>query len=105
MLRCDLRAAICAGASLAMLVGSGAALAQTAPPQTAPSQVTPQTLRPEAAPGEGPIVLPGPAPVTPAAGDGDLTVVLGDVRFEGAFPELFAASEAVIGRASCRERV
>ncbi len=80
-----------------MLVGSGAALAQTAPPQTAPSQVTPQTLRPEAVPGEGPIVLPGPAPLAPAAGDGNLTVVVGDVRFEGAFPELFPASEAVIG--------
>jgi len=35
--------------------------------------------------------------LAPAAGDGNLTVVVGDVRFEGAFPELFPASEAVIG--------
>jgi hemolysin activation/secretion protein len=82
-----------------MLVGSAAALAQTtAPPQTVPSQVTPQTLRPEAVPDERSIVLPGPSPLAPAAGDSSLTVEVDDVRLEGGFPELAPASAAVTGK-------
>ena len=82
-----------------MLVGSAAARAQTtAPGQTAPSQVTPQTLRPRAAPDDQTVVLPGPSATAPAAGNSTLTVEVGDVQLQDAFPELAAASEAVIGK-------
>ena len=96
--RC-LHAAIWAGTSVGMLVGSVAAVAQTtAPGQTAPSQVTPQTLRPRAAPDDQAIVLPGPSATVPAGANSSLTVEVGDVQVQGAFPELAAASDAVIGK-------
>jgi hemolysin activation/secretion protein len=88
---------MCVGAGIGMLAGSATALAQTtAPNQTAPSQLTPQTLRPEAAPNQQSIVLPGPTAMGPAAGDRNLTVMVGEVQLEGAFAELTAAGEAVV---------
>src|SRR3954462_12858921 len=100
--RC-LHAAIWAGTSFGMLVGSAAALAQTTTPgQTAPSQVTPQTLRPRAIPDDQAIVLPGPSATAPAAGNSSLTVEVGEVQMQGAFPELAAASETVIGKVRYR---
>lgn len=97
MLSGYLHAVICAGLSLGMLVGSAAALAQTtAPGQPVPSQVTPQTLRPESVPNDQVIVLPGPSATAPAAANSGLTVAVGDVRLQDAFPELAAASDAVI---------
>jgi hemolysin activation/secretion protein len=80
-----------------MLVGSAAALAQTTAP-AAPSQVTPQTLRPRAAPDDQTIVLPGPSATAPAAANSSLTVEIGDVQVQGAFPELAVASDAVTGK-------
>ena len=83
--RC-LHAAIWAGTSVAMLVGSAAGLAQTtAPSQTAPSQVTPQTLRPSAAPDDQAIVLPKPSGTAPAGANSSLTVEVGDVQLHGSF--------------------
>jgi hemolysin activation/secretion protein len=93
MLRRYLRAGICVGASLGILVGS-AAHAQS----TAPSQFTPQNLRPETMPGSQAIVLPGPSAIAPAAGDSGLAVTVGDVQLEGAFPELASASAALTGK-------
>jgi hemolysin activation/secretion protein len=95
--RC-LHAAIWAGTSVGMLVGSAAGLAQTAPNQPAPSQVTPQTLRPRAVPDDQAIVMPKPSATTPAGGNSSLTVEIGDAQTQGAFPELAAASEAVIAK-------
>ena len=93
--RC-LHAAIWAGTSLGTVVGSVAALAQTTA-QTVPSQVTPQTLRPKAVPDVQAIVLPGSSATVPAAGNGSLTVEVGDVQIQNAFADLAVASEAVIG--------
>jgi hemolysin activation/secretion protein len=97
MLRCLPHAAICVGASIGLLVDAAALRAQTTTPTlTAPSQLTPQTLRPEAAPYA--IALPGLTTIAPPVGDSRLTVAVGDVRLDDAFPELAAASEAVIGK-------
>jgi hemolysin activation/secretion protein len=94
-----LHAAIHAGASIGMLVCSAAALGQTAASgQTAPSQVTPQTLRPNAGPNEQAIVLPGPSVTAPVTGNSSLTVEVGDVQLQDEFPELAAASKALIGK-------
>jgi hemolysin activation/secretion protein len=87
-----------------MLVGSAAALAQTiAPGQTVPSQVTPQTLRPKAVPDDQAIVLPGSSANVPAAGNSSLTVEVGDVQIQDAFPELAAASDAVLAKVRYRK--
>ena len=97
MRRCCLQATICVGASIGLFVEAIAARAQTMTPSPiAPSQLTPQTLRPEAAPNG--VALPGPSTLSPPAGGGGLTVTVGDVRLDDAFPELAAASETVIGR-------
>ena len=99
-----LHAALCAGASAGLLVGSAAALAQTtAPGQTVPSQVTPQTLRPKTAPDDQAIVLPGSSATVPAAGNSSLTVEVGDVQMQDAFPDLAVASEAMIARVRYRK--
>ena len=94
--RC-LHAAIWAGTSVGVLVGSVTALAQTVP-----SQVTPQTLRPKAAPDDQAIVLPGASATTPAAGNSSLTVEVGAVQIQDGFPELAAASDAVIAKVRYR---
>jgi hemolysin activation/secretion protein len=94
-----LYAAIYAGASFGVLVGPIAALAQTAAPgQTVPSRVTPQTMRPNAGLNEQVIVLPGPSAIAPAAGNSALTVEVGDVQMQDAFPDMAVAAEAVIGQ-------
>src|SRR5690242_19566200 len=94
-----LHAAIWAGASLGMLVGSVAALAQTTVHgQDVPSQVTPQTLRPKAVPNDQAIVMPGTSATAPAAGNSGLTVEIGDVQIQDAFQDQAVASEAVIAR-------
>lgn len=82
-----------------MLVGSVAALAQTiAPSPTVPSQVTPQTLRPRAVPDDHAIILPGSSATAPAGATSSLTVEVGDVQIQDAFPDQAAASEAVIAK-------
>jgi hemolysin activation/secretion protein len=44
------------------------------------------------------LVLPGPEPISAPSGDSTLTVLVGDVELEGAFPELALVSEALISR-------
>ncbi len=97
MLRRHLRAGICVGASLGIFLSSAAQAQSTAPNQLAPSQFTPQDLRPVTVPNGQAIALPGPSAIAPATGDRSLAVTVGEVQLEGAFPELVAASEAVIG--------
>jgi hemolysin activation/secretion protein len=100
--RC-LHAATWVGTSLGMLLGPVAALAQTtAPGQAVPSQVTPQSLRPRSGPDDQAIVLPGGSTTIPAAGDSSLTVQVGDVQIQDAFPDQAAASEAVIAKVRYR---
>src|SRR3954451_7756133 len=94
MLRCYPRTAMCVGASATMLFGSAAnnAVAQ----QAVPSQFTPQTLRPASAPNT--VVLPGLSPMAPPGGNSALAVQISDVSVTDAFPELVAASQAVIAK-------
>jgi len=94
MLRRFLHAAVCAGVSIGALVWPGAGHAQTA----APSQLTPQSLRPAGPPSEQTVVLPGPSAIATPGGDSHLTVLVGDVELDGAFPELAAANEALVTR-------
>jgi hemolysin activation/secretion protein len=42
--------------------------------------------------------LPAPSPISAPSGDSSLTVFVGDVELEGAFPELLSANEAVVSR-------
>src|SRR5438552_2492781 len=99
--RC-LHAVISAGTSLGMLVGSAAVAQTIAPGQTVPSQVTPQTLRPKTVPDVPAIVLPGSSATGPAAGNSSLTVEVGAVQVQDAFPELAGASEAVLEKVRYR---
>jgi hemolysin activation/secretion protein len=61
----------------------------------APSQVAPQSLRPTAAPQNSGVVISGQAPSAPP-GASDLTVVVGDVEINSAFPELEGAVAPLI---------
>jgi hemolysin activation/secretion protein len=63
---------------------------------TAPSQVAPQSLRPPSdAPDAGVLISRQAAPTAPP-GASDLTVVVGDVQIQGAFPELAEAVAPLI---------
>jgi hemolysin activation/secretion protein len=97
MLRRYLRAGICVGASVGIFASCAAHAQSTPPIQLAPSQFTPQDLRPETVPNGQAIVLPGPSAIAPATGDRSLAVTVGELQLDGGFPELAAASEAVIG--------
>jgi hemolysin activation/secretion protein len=102
MLRCFLHAALCVGVGIVTLVGSATGHAQMAVPNQVPSQVpsqlTPPSLRPAAPPNQPTVVLPAPSPISAPSGDSSLTVFVGDVELEGAFPELLPANEAVVSR-------
>ena len=87
MLRRCLRIAICTG------VGVGSPVGLTARAQvTAPSQLTPQDLRPPAPAGEPATILPGASVTAPPVGDRNMTVLLREVRIDGEFSEIAAAS-------------
>lgn len=58
----------------------------------APSQVTPQTLRPATPPSSPSIALTSQRSLVAPPGSENLYVVVGDVAFDGQFPELAAAT-------------
>jgi len=89
-----------AAAGAGALIWSSSALSQIA----APSQVTPQTLRPAPRPNEQALRLPGPSETTLPAGNAGMTVVVGKIDLEGAFPELRPLTDAVVARAE-RQRL
>jgi len=66
--------------------------AQTA----APSQVTPQSLRPRVDQQPQGVPLSGESALVPPAGAEDLSVLVGDIRVEGAFSGLEVATEALL---------
>lgn len=92
MLRRLIRTVICAGLGIGSFDPPTKARAQT----VAPSQVTPQSLRPAEGPADQAIVLPRGAVPAPPAGDLNLTVLLVDVRIEGAFAGLAATGEQLV---------
>ena len=98
MLRCFLHAALCVGVGIATLLGPATGHAQTAVPGQVPSQLTPPSLRPTTPSNVPTIVLPGHSAVSVPSGDSTLSVLVGDVALDGAFPELAPAAEVVISR-------
>lgn len=68
----------------------------------APSQVTPQSLRPDSGSRDLGISLSGPSALTPPAGGQDLNILVGDIRLDGAFPELDALTAECVRQMSGR---
>jgi hemolysin activation/secretion protein len=84
---------VCLGGSCAAFLATVIAPAAQAQ-QIAPSQVTPQSLRPESVP-SATIVLPEAAGLAAPANAQKLSVDVGQVVVEGAFPELAAETRAL----------
>jgi len=83
-----------AAASAGLLIWSSSALSQVA----APSQITPQSLRPDSSSNEQSLRLAGPTDPAVPPGNASMTVVVGTVALEGAFPDLRPRTDSMIAR-------
>src|SRR4051794_34916487 len=92
MLRRLIRTAICAGLGVGSLDLPIKARAQA----VAPSQLTPQNLLPQERSAEQTVVLPRVSATIAPVGDVGLTILLDDVRIEGAFGEVATAGESLV---------